>query len=60
MVTEQIFLIPGFGRLIIEAVLSRDYPVIQAVALFSAAGDIVVNLLVDLLYSALNPKIWAS
>jgi peptide/nickel transport system permease protein len=60
VVTEQIFLIPGFGRLIIEAVLSRDYPVIQAVALFSAAGYIMVNLLVDLLYSVLNPKIWAS
>jgi peptide/nickel transport system permease protein len=60
VVTEQIFLIPGFGRLIIEAVLSRDYPVIQAVALFSAAGYIIVNLLVDLVYSVLNPKIWAS
>jgi peptide/nickel transport system permease protein len=60
VVTEQIFLIPGFGRLIIEAVLSRDYPVIQAVALFSAAGYILVNLLVDLLYSTLNPKIRVS
>ena len=57
VVTESIFLIPGFGRLIIESVLARDYPVIQGVALFSAAGYIALNFLVDVLYSALNPKI---
>jgi len=57
VVTESIFLIPGFGRLIIEGVLARDYPVIQGVALFSAVGYILLNFLVDVVYSALNPKI---
>lgn len=57
VVTEQVFLIPGFGKLIVDAVITRDYPVIQAVALLSAAAYVVLNLLVDLLYSALNPRI---
>jgi peptide/nickel transport system permease protein len=57
IVTEQIFVIPGFGRLIVGAVFQRDYPVIQGVILVSATGYIVLNLLVDLLYSVLNPRI---
>ena len=57
VVTEQIFLIPGFGRLVLESISTRDYPLIQGVALFSAAGYILLNLLVDLLYSLLNPRI---
>jgi peptide/nickel transport system permease protein len=57
VVTEQIFLIPGFGKLIIEAVSTRDYPVIQAVALLSAVAYIVVNFVVDVLYTVLNARI---
>ncbi|MFF0372592.1 ABC transporter permease [Micromonospora sp. NPDC005087] len=57
VVTEQIFLIPGFGKLIIDAVATRDYPVIQAVALLSAVAYIVVNFLVDVLYTVLNPRV---
>lgn len=57
VVTESIFLIPGFGRLIIEAVLRRDYPVIQGVALFSAIAYISINFVVDVLYSVLNPRV---
>jgi peptide/nickel transport system permease protein len=57
VVTEQIFLIPGFGRLIVDAVVSRDFPIIQGVALFSAAGYILINLFVDVVYSLLNPRI---
>jgi peptide/nickel transport system permease protein len=57
VVTESIFLIPGFGRLIIEAVQRRDYPVIQGVALVSAVAYIVINFVVDVLYSALNPRV---
>jgi peptide/nickel transport system permease protein len=57
IVTEQIFVIPGFGRLIIGAVAQRDYPVIQGAVLVGAAGYIVLNLLVDVLYSVLNPRI---
>jgi peptide/nickel transport system permease protein len=57
VVTESIFLIPGFGRMIIEAISTRDYPLIQGVALVSAVAYIAINLIVDLLYSVLNPKI---
>jgi peptide/nickel transport system permease protein len=57
VVTESIFLIPGFGRLIIEAISRRDYPVIQGVALFSAVVFIVINLGVDVLYTYLNPRV---
>jgi peptide/nickel transport system permease protein len=57
VVTEQIFLIPGFGRLIVDAVVTRDFPIIQGVALFSAAAYILVNFGVDVLYSFLNPRI---
>jgi peptide/nickel transport system permease protein len=57
VVTEQIFLIPGFGKLVIDAVVTRDYPVIQAVALLSAVAYIIVNFLVDVLYTVLNPRV---
>jgi peptide/nickel transport system permease protein len=57
VVTESIFLIPGFGRLIIEAISRRDYPVIQGVALFSALAYIVINFVVDVLYTFLNPRV---
>jgi peptide/nickel transport system permease protein len=57
VVTESIFLIPGFGRLIIEAVQRRDYPVIQGVALVSAVTYILINFIVDVLYSLLNPRV---
>ena len=57
VVTEQIFLIPGFGKLIVEAVTTRDYPVIQAIALLSALAYIVVNFAVDVLYTILNPRV---
>jgi peptide/nickel transport system permease protein len=60
VVTEQIFVIPGFGNLIVSAVFQRDLPVIQGAVLVAAAGYIVVNLLVDLLYSVLNPRIRVS
>ena len=57
VVTEQIFVIPGFGNLIVSAVFQRDLPVIQGAVLVAAAGYIVVNLLVDIIYSLLNPRI---
>ncbi len=57
VVTEQIFVIPGFGRLIVDGVFTRDYPVIQGAALVTVFGYILVNLLVDLSYSFLNPRI---
>jgi len=57
VITEQIFAWPGFGQLIVAAVFQRDYPLIQGVVLVAAAGYVVVNLLVDIVYSLLNPRI---
>jgi len=57
VVTEQIFVVPGFGRLIVEAVFTRDYPLVQGVILITASSYVLINLLVDLSYSVLNPRI---
>jgi peptide/nickel transport system permease protein len=57
VITEQIFGIAGFGRLTIDAVNQRDYALIQGVVLVAATGYVVVNLLVDVVYSLLNPRI---
>jgi peptide/nickel transport system permease protein len=57
VVTERIFALPGFGKLTVDAVFQRDYPVIQAVVLVTATAYIVINLLVDLLYSLIDPRI---
>ena len=60
VVTEQIFVLPGFGRLIVEAVFTRDYPVVQGVVLITASAYVLINLLVDVSYSVLNPRIRVS
>lgn len=57
VVTEQIFGLPGFGKLTIDAVFQRDYPVIQAVVLVTATAYIVINFAVDLLYSLIDPRV---
>jgi peptide/nickel transport system permease protein len=57
VVTEQIFSIPGIGRLVVQAVYDRDYPVIQGCILFIAMIFIIINLVVDLLYGLLDPRI---
>ena len=57
VITEQIFVIPGFGRLTLEAINERDYTLLQGVVLVAATGYVVVNLLVDVVYSLLNPRI---
>jgi peptide/nickel transport system permease protein len=57
VVIETIFGLPGIGRLIINSVLRRDYPVIQGTVLFIAASYVLVNLLIDLLYVYLDPRI---
>ena len=57
VVTETIFGIAGFGRLTIDAVNQRDYTLIQGVVLVAATGYVIANLLVDLVYSLLNPRI---
>jgi peptide/nickel transport system permease protein len=57
VVTEQIFSIPGFGRLVVDAVLTRDFPVLQGVVLIAAISVFLVNLLVDVLYALVDPRI---
>ncbi len=57
VITEQIFVIPGVGKLTIDSVFTRDYPTLQAVVLLVATAYIVANLLVDITYSLLNPRI---
>jgi peptide/nickel transport system permease protein len=57
VVTETVFAIPGIGRLTVDAILRRDYPVIQAVTLLFSAAYVLVNLAVDLVYPLLDPRI---
>jgi peptide/nickel transport system permease protein len=57
VVTEQIFVLPGFGKLTIDAVFTRDYPMIQGVVLVTATAYIGINLLVDFLYSIIDPRV---
>lgn len=57
VVTESVFAIPGLGRLTVDAILRRDYPVIQGVVLLFSFGYVIVNLLVDLLYTLFDPRI---
>jgi len=49
--------VPGFGRLIVEAVFTRDYPLVQGVVLITASSYVLINLLVDVSYSILDPRI---
>jgi peptide/nickel transport system permease protein len=57
VVTESVFSIPGLGRLTVDAVLARDYPTVQAVILLFSLVYVLVNLLVDLAYTGLDPRI---
>ena len=57
VLTEQVFTIPGFGKLIVDAVFNRDYPVVQGVVLATALIFVVLSLVADLLYMAINPRL---
>ncbi len=57
VITETIFAVPGLGRLVIDAILTRDFPVVQGAVMFMAIAVIVVNFVVDILYSVLDPRI---
>jgi ABC-type dipeptide/oligopeptide/nickel transport system permease component len=57
VVTERVFARPGIGNLLVEGVLSKDYPLVQGVVTMTTAGYIVINLLIDLLYGLIDPRI---
>lgn len=57
VIVEQIFALPGLGRLTLDAISQRDYPLVQGAVLFIAFNFLVVNLLVDLAYAAIDPRI---
>ena len=57
VVTETVFNIPGIGKLIVTSVLRRDYVVIQGTVLMIAAAYVVVNLIIDLLYALIDPRV---
>ncbi|PWC14098.1 peptide ABC transporter [Brenneria roseae subsp. americana] len=57
VVTESVFNIPGLGRLIVDAVLARDYPVIQGMILLTSGVYVIINLLIDLSYAISDPRI---
>jgi peptide/nickel transport system permease protein len=57
VLTEQIFAIPGFGKLLVDGVFNRDYAVVQAVVLVSAICYLVLNLLADIFYFVADPRL---
>jgi peptide/nickel transport system permease protein len=57
VLTEQVFTIPGFGKLIVDAVFNRDYVVVQGVVLITATAYIALNLMADMAYFLVNPRL---
>jgi peptide/nickel transport system permease protein len=57
VIVEQIFVLPGLGRLLVESINDRDFPVVQSVTMLFAAGFVVVNMMVDLAYTVIDPRI---
>jgi peptide/nickel transport system permease protein len=57
VITEQVFNIPGLGRLLVQSVLRRDYPVVQGIVLVIAFNYVIINLIVDILYGVFDPRV---
>jgi len=57
VVTETVFAWPGIGRLAIQSIYNRDYPVVQCTVFLSAAAFVVINFLIDVLYGVLDPRL---
>ena len=56
-IVESIFLIPGLGRAIVEAVLREDFPVVLAIVMIVSAVFVFLNLIIDLIYSLIDPRV---
>jgi peptide/nickel transport system permease protein len=57
VITETIFALPGLGRLAVESIYGRDYPMLEGVVMFSALAVLAINLAVDIAYSLIDPRI---
>jgi peptide/nickel transport system permease protein len=57
IVIEQVFAIPGLGRLVLGAIAERNYPLVQATILVMATGFVLINFVVDMLYFAIDPRV---
>jgi len=57
VIVENVFVIPGFGALLFQAINSRDYPLVEGITLAIALGYVLINLVVDLLYTAIDPRV---
>ena len=57
VITESVFAWPGMGKLVVDAIFFRDFPVVQTILIVSATVFVVINLVVDLLYTVLDPRI---
>jgi ABC-type dipeptide/oligopeptide/nickel transport system permease component len=57
VVTESIYSLPGMGRLLVQAILGRDFPIVQGAVLFAALAFVITNLLVDMVYASVDPRI---
>jgi peptide/nickel transport system permease protein len=57
MIVETVFGWPGLGRLVVESIFARNYPLVQAAVLLYAVTYVLLNFIADLLYTALNPKV---
>ena len=60
LIVEQIFIIPGLGSAIVEAILREDFPVVLAIVMIVTAAFVVINVVVDLIYSVIDPRVRAS
>ena len=60
LVIEQVFGIPGMGRLLVSSISTRDYPVVQAAVLYITSVVVIINFLVDILYQVADPRVRAA
>jgi peptide/nickel transport system permease protein len=57
VVTESVFALPGVGRLVVQSVLNRDYPIIQGTLLVVSGVYVLINLIIDILYAVIDPRV---